>query len=329
MRPALGHARFRLLATAALCLGASLVLPPVSLERPVYDLLFLVDITGSMMVRDVAVDGAPASRLDATRTALRRAIAALPCRSRVGLAIFTERQPVLLISPTELCDGYAPLDAAIAGLDRRMAWEGDSRIFSGLARALPMAGGLEADLVFLTDGHEAPPARADRPPVYDGRPGAVGGMLVGVGGYELAPIPRYDDEGREIGFYAMGEVEQENREGAPPEGMAEREGFNPRNAPYGGAMAEGTEHMSSVKEGYLRELARLTGLAYAHLDDPSALAGLIEAHATRHPQPTAVGIGAFPAAMALLLLAIVYLGLPLAERWRRAAGPDPAIARIS
>ncbi len=39
----------------------------------------------------------------------------------------------------------------------REAWEGDSHIASGLYRAIDMAKDLNSNLVFITDGKEAPP----------------------------------------------------------------------------------------------------------------------------------------------------------------------------
>ncbi|WP_243389793.1 vWA domain-containing protein [Arboricoccus pini] len=306
--------RFWLMASAAFLLAAALFMPRLNIEYPSYDLLVVVDITGSMAVRDVTLAGKPASRLDQAKWLVRQMAARLPCRSRIGLGIFTERQPFLLIEPIELCDGFAPFDAAVAGLDRRMAWEGDSRIASGLMRSIAMAHGMPADLVFITDGQEAPPVRADRPPVFDGVKGEVRGLLLGVGGAALSPIPKYDADGHEIGFYAMEDVPQENREGPPPPGMEEREGYNPRNAPYGAAQPEGTEHLSSLKEDYLKDLAKLTGLAYARAGDPAMLMAAITANARSHMEVTAEDIRFIPAGMALLTLLLIYMMLPLFDR---------------
>lgn len=45
--------------------------------------------------------------------------------------------------------------------------------------------------------------------------GAVRGLIVGAGASGLSPIPRYNDRGRQTGFYAAGDVQQENRFGPP------------------------------------------------------------------------------------------------------------------
>ena len=267
MRPDLRDPRLILLALAMLSLIPALAAPRIATRRPSFDILAVVDITGSMNVRDYLVAGRPVSRLDAVKTALRALLAELPCPSHVGLGVFSERRTFLLFEPIDACVDFAPLEASIEALDWRMAWEGDSRVSAGLFRAIDMAGQLKSDLLFFTDGQEAPPLPARGAPTFDGRPGELRGLVVGVGGYELSPIPKFDDRGREIGFLGVDEVPHVSRFGLPPEGAERREGYNARNAPFGAAAPVGVEHLSSVKEDYLRSLAGKTGLGYAHLDD--------------------------------------------------------------
>ncbi|GJD37300.1 vWA domain-containing protein [Methylobacterium aerolatum] len=303
--------RFLALALALALTLAALVAPALPVTRTGAEILMVVDITGSMNVRDYTQDGRPASRLDTAKAALRRLVADLPCGSRVALALFTERRPFLLFAPIEVCADFAPLDGALAALDWRMAWEGDSRIAAGLHRAVAMAADLGTDLVFVTDGQETPPLPGGEPPPFDGRPGAVRGLVVGAGGYALSPIPRYDELGREKGFYGEADVTQENRFGPPPADAESREGFNPRNAPFGSVAARGTEHLSSVREPYLKRLAAEAGLAYAHLDGPGGLdapvLGAVAPRALRgslDPRPI---LGALALA---LVLATLCAGLP-------------------
>lgn len=304
--------RFLALALALALTLAALVVPALPVTRTGAEILMVVDITGSMNVRDYAQDGKPVSRLDMAKAALRQLVADLPCGSRVALALFTEQQPFLLFAPIEVCADFAPLDGALAALDWRMAWEGDSRIAAGLHRAIAMAAGLGTDLVFVTDGQETPPLPGGEPPPFDGRPGAVRGLIVGAGGYALSPIPRYDERGREKGFYGEADVTQENRFGPPPSDAESREGYNPRNAPFGAAAARGTEHLSSVREPYLKRLAGATGLAYAHLDGAGGLDASVRAAVTPRalkgsldPRPI-LGILAL-----VLMLATLCAGLPL------------------
>ncbi|MBG0810101.1 VWA domain-containing protein [Methylosinus sp. H3A] len=308
-------------------LVAAFVFPRASAVRNGVDALLTLDITGSMNTRDYALGGAPASRIDFAKQALRRLVADLPCPSRVGLAIFTEREPFLLFEPVDVCENFAAIDAAISGLDWRMAWEGDSRISAGLFRAIEMARRVDADLVFVTDGQEAPPPPAYGAPVFEGKSGEVLGLILGAGGYEPAPIPKFDDRGREIGFYGADEVPHESRFGLPPAGVEQREGYNPRNAPFGGAMTIGSEHLSSVREPYLRQLAERTGLAYAHLEKPDGLAAALLSVARPRPSLAPVDLRPAFAAAALAGFAALYLIVPLAEIFARRRRSRLATAR--
>jgi mxaL protein len=308
--------RFLALGLALALTGAALVVPALPFTRTGAEILAVIDITGSMNVRDYAHDGRPESRLDWAKAALRRLVADLPCGSRVALGLFTERRPFLLFEPVETCGNFAPLDGALASLDWRMAWEGDSRVAAGLHRAIDMAAGLGTDLVFITDGQESPPLPSGEPPQFEGKPGAVRGLIVGAGGYALSPIPRYDDRGREKGFYGESDVPQENRFGLPPADAESREGYNPRNAPFGSAAAQGNEHLSSVREPYLKRLAAATGLAYAHLDGPGDLEGPVRAAVTPRALRGSLDPRPFLGALALALV-LATLGVGQAAALRR------------
>jgi len=303
--------RFWLLAAALLCFTSALIAPRVRTQLNSFDFLAVVDITGSMNTRDYTEDGNPRSRLERVKEVLRQTLIDLPCESRFGLAIFAERRVFLLFNPIKVCDDFAPIAGAVAALNWREAWEGDSHIAGGLYRAIALAHDLQTDLVFMTDGQEAPPLPWNGGPDFDGKPGEIKGLIVGVGGYALSPIPKYDDSGREIGMYGRDDVLQESRFGLPPPGAENRPGYNARNAPFGDVHVNGNEHLSSVKEPYLKSLAAKTGLAYTHLlNEPEFLAAL-QTHATPHPVNATVELGPVVATIGLACLSCVYVFLPL------------------
>jgi mxaL protein len=308
--------RLALLLIALAALGVALARPTWTRRRAAYDLMFVVDITGSMNARDYMIDGRPASRLQTVKHRLRQLIAQLSCGSRTGLSIFTERRSFLLFEPIELCGNFAAVDGAIAALDWRMAWEGDSHIASGLYSAIDVSLNVGADLVFLTDGHEAPPLPYSGRPSFEGDPGKVKGIIVGVGGLSLIPIPKFDDEGREIGFWTMTDVPQENRNGLPPPDASSRPGWNPRNAPFGGEIATGTEHLTSVREEYLQTLASATGLGYVRLTDDAQLDTALAEHARTRAIETRVDMRPLLAAVALTALLAIFAAFPSIERLR-------------
>ncbi|MFG1320884.1 vWA domain-containing protein [Xanthobacter autotrophicus] len=291
-----------LLATALALALAAVFAPRLATRGTAFRLIAVVDVTGSMNVRDYTRDGRPASRLDEVKAGLRALAARLPCGSELGLGIFTERRSFLLFEPVEVCADFAPLDGAIANLDWRMAWEGDSYIAAGLYSGIALARPLGADLLFFTDGQEAPPLPASGIPPFEEEVGVVRGLIVGVGGATPVPIPKFDRDGQEIGFYGMDDVPQENRHGLPPTGSEEREGFHPRNAPWGGEAANGEEHLSAVRTDHLEALAAKTGLAYAPLADAASLAAAIASSARPRPVPGTWDSAPLPAGLSLALL---------------------------
>ncbi|GJE56087.1 vWA domain-containing protein [Methylobacterium thuringiense] len=322
MRSALVHnlcdRRLQALAVVTGLVLATFAVRTVPLTRDGIEMLAVVDITGSMNVRDYQrADGTAASRLDTAKAALRELVSQLPCGSRLALAIFTERRPFLLFTPIEVCRDFSPLDGALGSLDWRMAWEGDSRISAGLFRSIEMAASLGTDLVFITDGQEAPPLPSIGGPSYEGKAGAVRGLIVGAGGTALAQIPKFDDRGRETGFYGETDVQQENRFGPPPTDAENRPGYDARNAPFGGTAAKGTEHLSSVREPYLKTLAGETGLAYAHLDGPGGLLRPLLDAGTPRPLPGSLDLRPLLGSAALALLLAVFAVRPLRALVRR------------
>ena len=318
-RPCFSDARFWFLLAALLLFLGALIVPPARQEAKAIDVLFTVDITGSMNTRDYTENGQPVSRLTHIKSVLGQTLADMPCQSRVGLALFAERRIFLLFEPVEVCANFAPIMGAVSALDWREGWEGDSHIADGLYRAVALASDLHSDLVFMTDGQEAPPLPWSGGPAFDGKPGAVKGLVTGVGAYALSPIPKYDNSGREIGFYGEGDVLQESRFGIPPPDAVNRPGYNPRNAPFGDVQVNNNEHLSSVREPYLKSLAQKTGMAYTHLSAAQDFIDALRMHSSGHPVSVWVSRGPAMAALGLFCLACVYAFLPL-FLWLRTQG---------
>lgn len=260
-----------LLATVAALLALALVDPGWTGQRPVHEWIAVLDITQSMDVADMALPGdpSPVSRLARARDLLGQALARLPCGSRVGLGVFSEYRSLVLLTPVEVCAHYGELSATLGSIDSRMAWSGNSEVAKGLYGALAAAKGLPGPpgIVFFTDGQEAPPLDPRHRPPWAGAPGEVAGLLVGVGGPALVPIPRHDPEGRAMGHWGAGDVAQRSGQGHNPNAPPSESGPPP-------AMADATpgqEHLSSLRESYLQGLAAQTGLGYHRLADADGL----------------------------------------------------------
>ena len=111
-----------LLGLACCAVVGALIAPTVAMERQVYDLLVVLDITQSMNVRDYSIGGKPASRLNFAKQALREATLELPCGSRLGLGIFTEYRTYVLFTPVEVCRNQTELANTLDRLNGQMAW---------------------------------------------------------------------------------------------------------------------------------------------------------------------------------------------------------------
>jgi mxaL protein len=302
--------RTRWLLVALGLLAIALLRPTVPWQRDVFNSIFIVDVSQSMNTRDYQIDDKPVSRIQVVKNALRKSLAGMPCGSRIGLAIFAEYRSFLLLTPVEVCNNYAELSSSISQISGKMAWAGGSEIAKGLNWGLKMAVAVEPrpSLVFLTDGHEAPPISLNHRPRIDVKPGEVRGILIGVGGAELSPIPKFDPDGNALGYWQAGEVAQldvyrQGRSGSvageTTAGVGQPASEAKKRVP--------TEHLSSLKQAYLQQLAQETGLNYAHLTLSVDLVELLSAGGVGQNVSVPTPFGWLPALLALVSLLALYL----------------------
>ena len=281
-----------------LLLLVAIGIPPFNVSRATYDYLVVFDITQSMNVEDYDINGVPTSRLTFARAAVRRTLHELPCGSRVGWGVFAEYRTLVLLAPIEVCSNYNDLLASLDRIDGRMRWGNASEISKGLFWAMRGARdvGSHPRVLFLTDGQEAPPVDGEGLAMFDDlKRGDIGGWLIGVGGYTPRPIPRTDADGRPIGFWHADEVVQRDVQTA------------------GHAAVATHEHLSEVREPYLRNLAREVGFEYLHMNSLDSIreAMLHPRFAEQRRAPTDF---AWLAAVAALLTLVFGFARPLAAR---------------
>jgi mxaL protein len=280
-----------LIILAAVLLVASALLPRLNLPRNTYDYVVVFDISQSMGVDDYELDAAAVTRLDYAKAATRAALRDLPCGSRVGWAVFAEYRSLLLLSPIEVCKNYNDLLASLANIDGRMRWGNASEITKGVYWAMRAvkATSDNPSLVFITDGQEAPPLDPAQPPEIfaDLKRGEASGWIIGAGGDIPRRIPKVDDEGRRIGYWKSYEVLQ-------------RFGGSPNDAPG----TQPREHLSSLREGHLRQLAQDVGLGYQRLTDLQVMSQAMRDARLARRTPQRTDVGWIAATLALLLLVI-------------------------
>jgi mxaL protein len=301
--------RSRWLIVILMLLVAALVQPPLSWHRDVFNSIFVIDISQSMNTRDYQIEAQTTSRLQVVKDALVRSLRQLPCGSTVGLAIFTEYRSFLLLAPVEVCANYAELFTSINQISGKMAWAGGSEIAKGLNWGLKMAVAVESKpaLVFFTDGHEAPPISLQNRPRIDVEAGKVPGLLVGVGGDALSPIPKFDPDGNPLGYWRADEVSQTDNYSKGRAGSVAGEKTAQASSQVTASSNSGTEHLSSLKQNYLQQLARETGLGYVRLTSPTDLAQTMSQNGLGHQRKVPTPISWFPALLALTGLVIYYL----------------------
>jgi mxaL protein len=321
LRHRVGAERARLALAAAL-LAATFLNPGWVLPRQRFEHIVVLDVTQSMNVPDAQWAGQPISRLAYARHALHEALPVLPCGSRVGWALFTEYRSYLLFTPVEVCAHRAELRRSLAAIDGRMAWSGNSEIAKGLHSAVKLVKELPGtpSLVFITDGHESPPLSPRHRPPVDDKAGEVAGLIVGVGQAQPSPIPKTDPQGRPLGYWRADEVLQTDPRSLGRGGSVggERMVDEPGTPAAAGLGATpGSEHLSGLRDSYLRLLASEHGWAYLPLQGrqgPQQLATALRSPSLARPVPMHTDGRVGLAALAFALLLTPYA----AALWRRA-----------
>jgi len=284
VRNALGGGGWLLLPVIAL-LAAAVWMPKLPVTRDAYDHLVIFDVSQSMNVEDYRIGDRVVSRLQFAKHAVAEALKNPNCDTRIGWAVFAGRKIVTLLAPVEVCRNYSALLAALDNIDSRMAFERSSEIQEGLLWTMTNVRDLKPlpTVIFMTDGHEAPPLPPERIRSYDGALGEVRGWVVGVGGLQPQPIPKSDQDGRRIGFWRATEVLQ-----------------------WGGAanVTGGTrhEHLSELREAHLQQLAKNVGFGYTRLIDPQSLDAALHDRELAHPAVVETDLRWIPGLLALLLL---------------------------
>lgn len=325
--------RLLLMLFACLLLLVTLANPALNLPRNTYDFIFVLDITGSMNVADAGPTGARQRRLAFGKQLIRKALEELPCGSRAGLAVFTEHRTFLLFAPVEICENHLVISTMIDAIDWRMAWAALSEVAKGLysgietvttLAAMAGEGGAAGDthLVFMTDGHEAPPVHPALRPKFRGQASDVGGLIAGIGGSKPVPIPHLDEDDQVVGYWAQDEVMQVDRYsvGRPStQGGEAMAGID--SSDVAERIARGAEHLSSLHESYLQQLAAETGLDYLRTTTDEAFARALLDPRYAERQSVVTNVAWIPAALCLLCLEYIFGSQLL--RTRAVTGEQP------
>jgi mxaL protein len=278
--------------------AAALWFPKTNHTVQAMDLLVVLDITQSMDVQDVEVNGEQSSRLEWAKDYTKKMLVDLPCGSHVGLAVFSEYRSLVLMNPVEVCANYHDLKQMISKISGVIAWALSSEVSKASFEAIKQAKRMEPSpsIVFITDGHESPPLHKTLFAKFRGKPGEVSGVFVGVGGDDLLPIPKHDLEGNDLGVWKVNEVLHQDVYASGRGDMQEQN-----------ALKAKTEHLSSQKKVHIKRLAAMVGFDYLlSPESPILLIKKLQKVAKTHDQVVNYSWAPWLAGLALIILVFLY-----------------------
>ena len=200
------------------------------------------------------------------------------------------------------------------------------------ARALPE----KPAIVFVTDGHEAPPVNFQYRPRIGGEPGDIAGLLVGAGGAVPVPIPKFDADARALGYWQADEVMQTDVFTQGRGASVDGEELAPTDtvAPPAGWPAKGNEHLTMLRESYLQLLASEQRFQYLRLEAGAAGAAALNMALRSRPlartTPAFVSLRPVFAMLALASLVWAYGGaiVPVMRGWAERRRPKIAAGML-
>ncbi len=238
-----------------------LINPKITIERDIHNYIFVVDISQSMLTKDMTIDGEKISRLDFSKKLLQGIMDQLPCKTNVSVAMFAGVSVAATYTPINVCDNFSAISSTIQYLDWRSVWSGNSRIregFSSLARLI-RSFPQSARVVFLTDGEEAPKLHAFNTRDLSQFQGESDWLIVGIGSEEGSAIPKYDSENQLIGFWS-------NESFALQPGIAQISESNIGSRSDIIAFSESDRYISKLNEKYLIEITSMIKGKYVRGD---------------------------------------------------------------
>ena len=306
MKKVLSYLRSRrdaaLLASAFVLLITAAFKPTLPLPRSIYSYLLVADISQSMNVVDTTLNGKQLTRMEYTQYMLHHIVANMPCGTRVSIGLFAGVSVAALYNPIEVCSNYAAIQDTIDHLDWRTAWSGNSRVRDSmftLARVL-RAFPEPAQVVYFTDGEEAPKLHAFNTKDLTNFQGGNGWLFVGIGSDKGTAIPKLDDKNQVIGYWSAESF-------AMQPGIAQISEANIGVRDNNVAGGTGDRFLSKLQEEYLKDLAKQVNGDYVRGDSLQSILS-----AMKHQKPARHDIAPYDiqwilASFAGLLLLFAYL----------------------
>ena len=246
-----GNKNFIYLSLAFIFLVIAFINPKFTMKKDISNYIFVVDITQSMLTQDALLNGEKVSRLKYAKDISQKVLEQLPCKTKVSIGMFAGVSVAATYTPIEVCENFSAINETIERLDWRSVWAGNTRLRSSminlarLIRSFPES----AQVVYFTDGEEAPKLHAFNTEDLNQFQGANNWLFVGIGSDEGTPIPKYDNKNQLIGYWS-------NESFALQPGVAQISAQNAGGRDNNVSNASYDRYLSRLDEKYLKSLAQ-------------------------------------------------------------------------
>jgi mxaL protein len=281
----------------------ALVKPEIQLRQQVPHYLLIADVSQSMNAEDERVNQQAVSRLAYSQHLMKQLVQRASCGTYFSLGIFASDNIAMLQTPLEVCNNLDVITDGIDHLEWRMAWKGNSRLSFAVHAATHVYDALNqpAQILFFTDGDEAPRVNVTIKQDLSGVQIGEFFTFIGVGGAEKVAIPRYNSANKRVGDWP---VSDNNNAGAVGVTYADPSQDEP-DPPV--AYAEYDRMLSQLEEDYLKSLAGEFKGSYLKGTDQPAFYQVLAAKPATASFVTDYPLRAFYLLLAMLLLLATYV----------------------
>lgn len=295
---------FILLFLAVLFLLLAIINPSVPITKNIYNYIFIVDISQSMNTPDMSLDAQKISRIEYSKKTLRRLVERLPCKTKVSIGMFAGVSVASTYTPIEVCDNFSSINNTIDHLDWRSTWSGNSRLresmvsLAKLIRSFPES----AQVVFFTDGEEAPRLHIFNTRDLSQFQGGQDWLFVGIGSDEGTAIPKFDSNNQLIGYWS-------NDSFALQPGIAQISESNLGTRDNKVASGVSDRYLSKLDEDYLKLLAQEIKGNYIKGDSVETILDAMEKQKAAWRDQSAYELRYFLSLLALIFFTLRFISI--------------------
>jgi mxaL protein len=288
---------------AIVLLVLALIKPEIQMKQPVHNYLLVADVTQSMNAEDEKLKNQPVSRLAYTRHLMKKIVDTSSCGTYISVGIFASDNVALLITPLEVCANYDAITDAIAHLEWRMDWKGNSRLSFAVRAAANTFDSLNvpAQMLLFTDGDEAPRVNVTIKQDLSGIQIGKNFTFVGLGGNKKVPVPRFNSANKRVGYWPISDNNNAGAVGVTYSDTSQDEPDPPV------ASAEYDQFLSQLEDEYLKSLAGEIKATYIKGQDTPEFYSFVQQQKPAASFVTAYSIRWLYLMLAMLLILLAYL----------------------